>query len=149
MLKFALLSIFFLFACTTPQNSANKTMTTNIKELSERSGIAFSEKSRVIFQEDNLGAKQEAQNWLIYSDSPLTLPKGELGYKEKDDAKEYLSNFQKNAREENFGTLKSTKSLSSSWLKDDGVWRKEPGRWDGTIIETEKGFYLNLEWVKQ
>lgn len=153
MLKFSLILIALLsFTCSKAANdfyADKKNMKTEIAELSKRSGINFSEKAKVIFQEDNLGGAQEAQRWLIYSDKSIELPKDEIGYIEKDDAQQYLKNFQKDAREEDFGKLKSDKSLSSSWMKEDGVWRKEAGKWDGTIIESDKGFYLELEWVKQ
>lgn len=144
--------IILFFSCSKATNeffTNEKNMKTNISELSKRSGISFSENTRIISQEDNLGASQESQGWLIYSDKFIVLPKDEIGYTEKNDASEYLENFEKNAREENFGKLKSDKSTSSSWMKEDGIWRKETGKWDGTIIETDKGFYLELEWVKQ
>lgn len=153
MLKLSLIfAVMLFFTCSkTTDNfyADSKNMKTEIMELSKRSGISFSEKAKVVFQEDNLGGSQEAQGWLIYSDKSIELPKDEVGYIEKGDAQEYLENFKKNAPEENFGNLKSGKSISSSWMKEDGVWRKEDGAWSGTIIETDKGFYLKMEWVKQ
>lgn len=92
--------------------------------------------------EDNLGGHQESQGWIIFSEKPVTLPKGDLDYTKDDDAETYLESFKQSAPRENFGKLKSNESLSSSWEKPESAW-------DATIIQTDKGFYIELEWVKQ
>lgn len=146
MTKYLLLSIILFLSSgsnlcisTNQSSTSQKNMKTDIKELAQRSKINFDENCRIIFQEDNLGGHQESQGWIVFSPKKLDLPAGELGQREGDDAKDYLSQFQKTVRGEDFGKLVSDKTYLSSW---------ESG-WDAVVIQTDKGFYTDLEWVKQ
>ncbi len=115
---------------------------TPIKELGERSGIAFEQETRVLFQEDNLGGQQEAQLWLIQSKNGIALPKGEAGYLENEDARNYLDEFLKHSSRDAVGSLKSPRSTTS-------FWENANGNWQGTVIQADGGTYLRLEWGKQ
>ncbi len=115
---------------------------TPIKEVGERSGIAFEQDARVLFQEDNLGGQQEAQLWLIHSRNGIILPKGEAGYLENEDARNYWDEFLKHSSRDAVGSLKSPRSTTS-------FWETANGNWQGTVIQAEGGTYLRLEWGKQ
>lgn len=138
-----LLILTLLFAaCGVVKIEKNDKKKTTINEIIQRSGINIIGGSEVLFEEDNLGGHQQAQNWLIYTNKEVTMPEGEGGYLTRDDAADYLADFQKLAPRISFGELKSGKRTTSIWENNDGGWH-------GTYIVTSNGCYLNLEWNKQ
>jgi hypothetical protein len=146
VIKYFLLSSILFISCTLnscasgyENDLSQKNMNTDIKELARRSKIDFDENSKIIFEEDNLGGNQESQRWIVFSPKKPNLPTDDLGHREKEDAEAYLSQFKNSARNEDFGTLTSKKTLLSSWKSG----------WDAAVIQTNKGFYIELEWVKQ
>ncbi len=143
-MKYLLVLVIMLYGCENTQLNVAKEakMKTTIEEINTRSGLTLDKASKIIHQEDNLGGHQESQAWLVSSKDVMDLPKGEFGIKEDGDAKTYLSRFKRNSPSQEFGKLTSEKSISSSWDKKDSAW-------NGTIIQTEKGYFLELQWVKQ
>jgi len=144
LIKYLLIFVVLFYGCENAHINLSEetTMKTTIEEINKRSGLNLDKASEVLNQEDNLGGHQESQAWLISSKDAVNLPKGEFGLKEDSDAAEYLSRYKKNHPRQEFGKLVSEKSVSSSWDRKDSAW-------SGTIIQTEKGYFLELQWVKQ
>ena len=142
-MKYLLFFVVVFAACAyiKPAGTDKKIMT-DIKELEKRSEIKFKENCQVLFQEDNLGGKQEAQSWIIFSKEAVSLPKGKSDFIEETDAPKYLADFQRLVPNHSFGELKSQKSTT-------GFWETKDGNWQATVISTNNGYYLTLEWVKQ
>jgi hypothetical protein len=146
MIKYFLIFTVLFLSCSLnscasnyKNDSSQKNMKTDIKELRQRSKIDFDENSKIIFEEDNLGGNQESQRWIVFSPKKPTLPTDDLGHREGEDAESYLSQFKNAVRNEDFGALVSKKTLLSSWKSG----------WNAAVIQTNKGFYTELEWVKQ
>ncbi len=102
----------------------------------------FKGNCQVLFQEDNIDGHQQAQSWIIFSMEEIVLLKKESGFIEATDASKYLADFQELVPSHSLGELKSQKSTTS-------FWENKNGNWQGTIINTNNGYYLTLEWVKQ
>jgi len=138
MKYFLLLTVLF---CACGGIGATNNMFTDIKEIEQRSGMNFGDGAKVLFQEDNLGGDQEAQSWLIFMKSRSEFPKGKLEPQTANDAQEYFGRFQRLASED-IGALRSEQTTTAFWERPDG-------RYDAAVIETDKGFIMELQWVKQ
>ena len=77
--------------------------------------------------------------WIVFSPKRPNLPKDEVGIQEEEGADENLSQLKQIVREEDFGKLVSNKVLISFWEME----------WKAFVIQTDKGFYTDIEWIKQ
>ncbi len=141
-MRYLMIFALMFAACGGIKIEESNEKTTDIREIIQRSGINTGGGGEVFFEENNVGGHQQAQRWLIHTNKEVTMPEGEGGYSTRDDAAEYLTDFQKLVPRTPFGELKSGKRTTS-------IWENKDGGWHGTYIMTSNGCYLNLEWVKQ
>jgi hypothetical protein len=126
---------------TTSRSIQNKTPTmTSLNELSTRSGLSFNADAKMLSQEDNLGAVQKAQGWVVQVSNVPNAP-ASATKKTDDEAGEILKVMTNATPGFDFGRLIAKTTESARWQIDKDSWTM-------SAVKTSMGTFVLVDWIK-
>lgn len=125
------------FGCSrTPEKQHTENATNSARELEKLSGLKFPASARIlsaIGEDARDGTKYK--RWIVLSAERPMLAGSVI---EGDNYKIFIETLKEAVPDENIGRPKGDRYQFSNW-------KNERGGWQAAVIETDKGFYLNLE----
>ncbi len=132
------LGLFLTETCSPKnQSDAKKIMQYTIAEIENLSALKFPPDAEIVFfVEEDRG--EEYAEWVIRSSAQAKFPE-ETWEGGSDSTIALIKSVLPN---ENLGAAKSSASA-------DGIWENKTGKWQAKSVETDKRFYLLLEFFKR
>lgn len=133
-----LLNFFLNETCSIKnQSDTKKNMQYTISEIENLSALKFPPDAEIVFFVEEERGEDYAE-WVIRSTVRAKFPE-ETWEGGSDSTVALIKSVLPN---ENLGSPKSDVSV-------DGIWENKAGKWQAKSVETDKGFYLLLEFFKR